>query len=147
MKFLLTTILALAWLILPAADPAGAQVPPALHVQGNQLVDTNGKIVRLLGVNRSGSEYMCVQGFGIFDGTVDAAAIAAITAWHVNTVRVPLNEDCWLGINVSNAYTGNAYQSAIIDFVQALNNAGVYVILELHWSARPARLWPTRHSG
>jgi hypothetical protein len=52
-------------------------------------------------------------------------------------VRVPLNEDCWLGINLpqSNPYIGTPYQQAIVAFVQALNNAGLYVILDLHWNA------------
>jgi len=65
------------------------------------------------------------------------AAIAAITAWHVNAVRVPLNADCWLGINLpaNNPYIGSAYQQAIVAFVQELNNAGLYAILDLHWNA------------
>jgi endoglucanase len=72
----------------------------AVHVQNNHLVDANGNLLRLYGVNRSGSEYACQQGWGIFDGPSDDASIAAIKAWHVNAVRVPLNEDCWLGINL-----------------------------------------------
>src|SRR5215472_14799538 len=80
----------------------------AVHVQDNHLVDANGNVLRLRGVNRSGSEYMCVGGSAVFDGPVDAAAIKA---WHVNAVRLPLNEDCWLGISLpaSNPYIGSAY--------------------------------------
>jgi hypothetical protein len=108
-----------------------------VHVQNNHLVDANGNFLRLFGVDRSGSEYMCIANAGVFDGPVDATAIAAIAAWRVNAVRVPLNEDCWLGINLSdsNPYIGVAYQNAIIAFVRALNNAGMYVILDLHWNA------------
>ena len=51
------------------------------------------------GVNRSGTEYACVQGWGLFDGPNTAQSVAAIARWHVNIVRVLLNEDCWLGIN------------------------------------------------
>jgi Cellulase (glycosyl hydrolase family 5)/FG-GAP-like repeat len=121
----------------PWCETSEAASPLAAHVQNNHLVDANGNVLRLLGVDRSGSEYMCVAGAGVFDGPVDAAAIAAIAAWRVNAVRVPLNEDCWLGINLpdSNPYIGVAYQAAIIAFVQALNNAGMYVILDLHWNA------------
>jgi Cellulase (glycosyl hydrolase family 5)/FG-GAP-like repeat len=123
--------------LAPCCAPTKAASPPAVHVQNNRLVDANGNFLRLFGVNRSGSEYMCVGGYGVFDGPVDAPAIAAITAWRVNAVRVPLNEDCWLGINLpqSNPYIGTAYQQAIVAFVQALNNAGMYVILDLHWNA------------
>jgi hypothetical protein len=118
-------------------ETSEAASPLAVHVQDNHLVDANGNFLRLYGVDRSGSEFMCVAGAGVFDGPVDAAAIAAIAAWRLNAVRVPLNEDCWLGINLpdSNPYIGAAYQNAIIAFVQALNNAGIYVILDLHWNA------------
>jgi hypothetical protein len=120
-----------------SCETSEAASPLVAHVQNNHLVDGNGNVLRLLGVDRSGSEYMCVAGAGVFDGPVDAAAIAAIAAWRVNAVRVPLNEDCWLGINLpeSNPYIGAAYQNAIVAFVQALNNAGMYVILDLHWNA------------
>jgi hypothetical protein len=121
----------------PYCAPTKAASPLAARVQNNHLVDANGDFLRLLGVDRSGSEYICVGGYGVFDGPVDATAIAAIAAWRVNAVRVPLNEDCWLGINLpaSNPYIGSAYQEAIVAFVQALNNAGMYVILDLHWNA------------
>jgi hypothetical protein len=121
----------------PWCETGEAASPPVAHVQNNHLVDANGNFLRLLGVDRSGSEYMCVSGSGVFDGPVDATAIAAIAAWRVNAVRVPLNEDCWLGINLpaSNPYIGAAYQEAIVAFVQALNNAGMYAILDLHWNA------------
>ena len=63
-----------------------------LSVSGNHLVD-NGRTVVLHGVNRSGSEYACWQGWGFFDGASDDASVAAIAAWSSNAVRVPLNED------------------------------------------------------
>jgi aryl-phospho-beta-D-glucosidase BglC (GH1 family) len=54
----------------------------------------------------------------------------------MNVVRIPLNEDCWLGINgVNPAYGGYNYQKAIGDFVQIILNHGMYVILDLHWTA------------
>src|ERR1051325_4101542 len=70
-----------------------------LRVEGNHIVDAAGQEVRLRGVNRSGSEYRCVEHKSIFDGPVDDAAILAMVNWHINSVRIPLNEDCWLGIN------------------------------------------------
>ena len=103
---------------------------------GNRLVNGAGQTVRLLGVDRSGTEYACIQGWGIFDGPSDAASVAAIASWHVNAVRVPLNEDCWLGINgVSSSYGGLVYQQAIVNYVNLLNQDGIYAILDLHWSA------------
>ncbi|MET8945753.1 cellulase family glycosylhydrolase [Streptomyces sp. NPDC004542] len=90
---------------------------------------------RLRGVNRSGAEFMCVQNRGIFDGPVDAASVQAIAKWKTNVVRVPLNEDCWLGINgVNSAYSGSNYRTAISNYVSLLRSYGQSVILELHWS-------------
>ena len=87
----------------------------SLSVHGNHLVNQNGDTVRLTGVNRSGAEYACAEGWGIWDGPTDTdAAIQAMIAWHVNAVRIPLNEDCWLGINgIKPAYSGHNYQSQI----------------------------------
>lgn len=108
----------------------------AVRVQGNHLVGPDGKPVRLLGVNRSGTEYACIQGWGIFDGPSDAASVAAIASWHVDAVRLPLNEDCWLGINgVSPAYGGGAYQRAVEAYVALLTSHHIVAILDLHWSA------------
>jgi hypothetical protein len=61
--------------------------------------DKTNQPVVLQGVSRSGTEFACVGGYGIFDGPNDDASIEAMKAWKINTVRVPLNEHCWLGIN------------------------------------------------
>ena len=84
--------------------------------------------MRLRGVNRSGAEYACAQGWGFFDGPSDSASVAAIASWKANAVRVPLNETCWLAINgVKPAYSGDNYRRAISDFVGRLNRAGLVV--------------------
>jgi endoglucanase len=113
---------------------------PEIHVRHNQLVDATGQSVRLFGVNRSGTEYTCVIGggigAGIFRGPSDRASIAVMASWHINAVRIPLNEDCWLGINgVDPAYSGPKYRNAIVKYVGRLNDAGLIAILDLHWNA------------
>lgn len=101
------------------ARPAAGAVS-GLHVIGNRIVNGAGQTVRLLGVDRSGAEFACIQGWGIFDGPVDNASILVMASWHINAVRVPLNEDCWLGINgAAPAYSGANYRSAITAFVNA----------------------------
>jgi hypothetical protein len=125
----------LAVLVLLAL-PASSAAAPWIGVSGNQLVDQSGKTVRLLGVNRSGAEYQCVEGGQIFDGPTDWASIKAMKSWKINSVRVPLNESCWLGINgVDPHLSGGAYRSAIREYVSGLQRAGLYVILDLHWAA------------
>jgi hypothetical protein len=115
-----------------SAAPPPPAPPLSLRVAGNHLVDGAGNRVQLRGVNRSGTEYACVQGWGIFDGASDEASVAAIAAWHVNAVRIPMNEDCWLAINgINPAYAGTNYQHAIINYVNLLNQHGIYAILDL----------------
>ncbi len=93
-------------------------------------------MVRLLGVNRSGTEYSCQQGYGFFDGPSDAASIRAMRSWQINAVRVPLNETCWLGINgIAPGLGAAAYQATIRAWVDRLERAGLYVILDLHVAA------------
>ena len=109
---------------------------PGLHVVGNQLIDRHGEPLRLLGVNRSGAEYACVQGHDPLAGPSGRRAIAAMTAWRINAVRLPLNEHCWLGINGEPAgYSRARYRAAIRHFVARLHRAGLYVVLDLHWNA------------
>lgn len=122
-----------------AGATAGTPVssaPRGLRVAGNRLVDRNGRVVRFHGVNRSGTEYACVQGWGIFDGPSDARSVKTIAAWHVNAVRIPLNEQCWLGINgVNPAYGGANYRRAIVRYVGLLHQHGMYAELSLMWAA------------
>jgi hypothetical protein len=119
----------------PPTQPPANGTAPALHVSGNKLVDASGATRRLLGVNRSGAEFMCVQGRGIFDGPVDDAAIEAIADWKANTVRIPLNEECWLGLsNVQAQYGGTNYVNAVKDLVDRVEAHGLTPVLELHWT-------------
>ncbi len=55
---------------------AQAAATGALHVEGKRLVGPAGESVVLHGVNRSGTESACVNGWGIFDGPSDAPPIA-----------------------------------------------------------------------
>ncbi len=114
--------------------PSFASAITGLHVVGGAIQNDSGQTITLHGVNRAGTEYMCVQSGNIFDGPSDAASIQAIAAWHTNVVRVPLNEDCWLGINGANP-GGTAYQTAIVNYVNTINSQGLAVVLDLHWSA------------
>jgi hypothetical protein len=117
-----------------------------LRVSGKQLVADSGKgrPIRLLGVDRSGTEYACIEGWGFFDSPHpqridDPTMLKAIKSWDVNAVRVPLNEDCWLGINGPRRYIGAPYRAKIERYVAALHRAGFYVILDLHVAAPGAQ--------
>lgn len=112
--------------------PPGGGPAPALKVSGNQLT-ADGKAYRLLGVNRAGGEFACVQGKGMWDSApVDQASVDAMKTWHIRAVRIPLNEDCWLGL--SGSPSGPAYQQAVKDYVNLLVANGINPILDLHWT-------------
>lgn len=122
---------------LAAGSAVGASsAQKGLHVVGNKLLDAKGRTVHFRGVNRSGTEYACIQGWGIFDGPNGAKSVGAIASWHVNAIRIPLNEQCWLGINgVKPAYGGASYRHAIVRYVNLLHRHNMYAELSLMWAA------------
>jgi hypothetical protein len=87
-----------------AADTTSTAAPQ-LHASGRELVNASGSQVILHGVDRSGTEYLCVQGTGIFAGPSDQASISARKSWSVDAVRIPLNEACWNGESYVNPPT------------------------------------------
>jgi len=119
----------------PAA-PTGPLPKLSIRVVGNKLVDGTGAFIRLRGANHSGTEYACIQGWGIFSGPGDESVFAGMAKWNMNVVRIPLNEDCWLGINgADTTHGGEAYRKAIVNWVQLAHKHNLYAILDLSWTA------------
>jgi endoglucanase len=56
--------------------------------------------------------------------------------WKIRTVRVPLNEECWLGTtsNPVPAYSGAPYQAEVKRYVDLLIQNGITPIVEMHWN-------------
>jgi hypothetical protein len=117
-------------------------------VSGNTFVNGSGKAVQLRGVNLSGMEFVAIQGWDPSDptgaqfGQPNNPKWSALNAWKANIVRIPLNEDSWLGLTctdtggaVHNADPGGNYKQFVANLVQQANTAGIYVILDLHWAA------------
>ena len=122
---------------MAAAGVPASAAGLSIRIAGNHFVDGTGRTVRLLGVNRSGSEYACMANWAFFDGPSNSASIAAMASWNIDAVRVPLNEDCWLGINgAPPAFSGVAYRNEIAGYVNRLHAAGMYAIVDLHWNAQ-----------
>lgn len=114
-------------------------------VDGNRIVDArSGRDFVPRGVNWSSFEYACAQGWGysaldsVTASDPYATTARAIASWGTNTVRLPLNQDCWLGTRgapVSDQYeerTVDGYRSEVHQFVTALNRTGIVVVLDLH---------------
>jgi len=119
-----------------AVGHADAALPLSIEISGNHFINGAGQTVQLVGVDRESTEYACSYGYGYSNGPLDSSDAAAIAAWHANAVRVPLNEDCWLGIDGAPAggLTEQGYREAIRSYVEDLNADGIYAILDLHWT-------------
>jgi hypothetical protein len=131
---------------------AGVHAVQGENGRAGQIVDKNGNVLVLHGADESGTENYCTtwgpppivispQG-GPSPLTQDS--LTAMKSWGLNTVRIPLNEDCWLGINGVAASVGGAnYQAPILAAVNLITQTnGMYAILDLHWSA-PGTTLPT----
>jgi len=119
----------------PVTTPPPSPGVLSVRVSGNKFIDKDGKTIRLVGVNFSGQQYACAEGWGFFDAPATDASIAAMKSWGITAVRVPLNESCVLGINgVKAEYGGANYLKTIGDWVKKLNDNGLYVIVDQHHS-------------
>jgi endoglucanase len=115
-------------------NPAGGGgAAPALHVSGNKLLTASGASYRLLGVNRASAEFACVQGKGMWDSpSPDQSTVDAMKAWNIHAVRIPLNEDCWLG--TFGTPSGTTYQMEVKNYADLLVANGITPIVEMHWN-------------
>jgi endoglucanase len=109
----------------------------SIRADGPRLSDARGNTIQLRGVNVSGFE-----GWGSFGGPApDMPSTSALLDWKVNAVRLPLNEAGWLGLTTvgmgGNTVTPFAatYQATVKAAVAKFTAAGIYTILDLHWSA------------
>lgn len=81
-----------------------------------------------------------MEGIGFYDGPRPSQnEMTTMRTWSINAVRIPLNEDCWLGINYNannQQYFGTPYQNTIKDFVYTyLIPNGITPILDLQFTA------------
>jgi hypothetical protein len=136
----IAAIVMLACSALTAEGRAGGFV----HIKGGHFVGVTGKTLRLIGVDRSGTEYSCSGpvsgggfGYGFFQGPADDRSIKALLSWDVDAVALPLNEACWIGGygGLNPQFTGTRYRAAITHYVKRLNHFGIYVVLRLSGAA------------
>jgi endoglucanase len=125
----------------PVAATGNASL--SVRVEGDHFIDANNVPLQLRGMNASGLEFVAVQGWDASDpwGGV-APNFAAIKTWKANTVRLPLNEASWLGYPcvdgtgaTRNPDPGHNYQATVQKAVADATAAGLYVIVDLHWTA------------
>jgi hypothetical protein len=103
-----------------------AKWPSTVHVQGNRLVDPDGKEVWLQGVNAGGLETLHA------DMQVLKSVVVAIDEWKANAIRLPMNETFWFGRDPTQKDGGKAYREKIDQIITLCANRGAYLILDLH---------------
>lgn len=132
-----------AWFLVAGLFSGGLlwAAPLQLKVSGNQLVTASGGCTfHMKGVDVSGLEYSTTgDGDGAPTTTISGVSMTdypsivneAITVWGANYIRLPLNQDYWMGCNGANQ---TAYQGMVRAVVNACSQNNAYVILDLHWS-------------
>jgi len=143
----LALVAALVGISLPAAATASTPTAPTPVVVGNRIVDSRTNTTWVPhGANWPSFEYACSEGWGYSQDDDTNAAAAAMVSWGINAIRIPLNQNCWLGSDSSDYGTAAGYQAAAAAWVGILNAHGIVVILDLHWSAptgqRASGQWP-----
>ncbi|MGA2552076.1 MAG: glycoside hydrolase family 5 protein [Burkholderiaceae bacterium] len=143
----------------------GGAASPALSIRtsGSHLIDASGATVQLRGVDVSGLESVAIQGWDPANPWGGGTGTATpnwntIKTWGANAVRLPLNEASWLGLTCIDeggigsvvingvktqdvagatiqADPGKNYQATVAASVAGATEAGLYVILDLHWTA------------
>jgi hypothetical protein len=116
----------------PAIEELESRLVPSsaqLQVLGNQLVSTQtGQPVVLRGVNVGG-----LEGFGFAPDMVNNSAAAALDDWQANLLRLPLNQDYWLGDDPG-VVAAATYQAEVDSIVNLAASRGAYVVLDLQVS-------------
>ena len=119
---------------LAAPKPKATAAARPLRVAGSRLVDDAGRVVQLRGVNRSSPETLCIATgrTSYFYGPTDAASVTAIKGWGANAVRLPVNEDCWLGRNgLPVSGTAAGYRAELASYARLLVAGGINVIVDV----------------
>jgi endoglucanase len=149
-------VLALAAMLvgidIPATATASTPTAPSPVVVGNRIVDSRTNTTWVPhGANWPSFEYACSEGWGYSQDDDTNAAAAAMVSWGINAIRIPLNQNCWLGSDSADYGTAAGYQAAVAAWVNILNAHGIVVILDLHWSApigqRATGQWPMADSN
>jgi len=120
--------------------PGQERQAPYVSVVGNRLWGISPVVDAvaprpLAPLARTGAESRCVNGVGIWDGPVDANAVAGLVARGFRAAYISLNEACWLGLSyVDPRYGGEPYRQEVVAYTHRLIAAGITPIVALTWS-------------
>lgn len=102
-------------------SPAPVFMPPRLHLDGADLRDPDGRLVKLRGVNVCAFEFD--REGANWNGAIPALADPA--RWNANVVRMPVNQEWFL--------TDDDYVARVEARLDEAARAGLYVLLDVQW--------------
>ncbi len=98
--------------------------PTMLKVSENQIVDAEGGLVWLQGLNVPSLEWSATGEH------VHKSVVVGIEDWGANVIRLPVKEDFWFGRKQSDG--GQSYRAIVDQAITLAANRGAYVVLDLH---------------
>ena len=124
-------------------SPSPTFIPSGMpHAQGNQIVDAKGQPFLLHGAQIE-SPFNNIkswqQGKRPTQMITSATFQAMVQQWHMNALRLPIS-------NWEYAKFGSAYMSQLDTIVSEANQAGLYVILDLHDDVKSGSPYPSKDS-
>jgi hypothetical protein len=99
--------------------------PGGYYVNGNSVCTAKGAVHLFHGVDRPSLE------FSTNGRNLSPQDFALMASWNANVVRIALNQDFWLA---ASPYYTAAYPVLVDNTVHWAEDAGMDVILDLHWS-------------
>lgn len=94
-----------------------------MYIQGNQILETDGTSVRILGVSRPGLEYRMANLASMIPETMNWD-LDTILSWGGNAVRLPLRDLAWL--------RDPEYRAKVDMWIRAIRDRNMIPILDLH---------------
>ncbi len=111
----------------PKVEPPPAdKLPKALHVDGNQIKDSDGKVVWLQGVAIPGLDWSAGG-----EHILESIGVAT-TQWKANCIRLCVKSSFWNGTGPYQKDGGMGYRQTIDDAVNLCATNGAYLVLDLH---------------
>lgn len=99
-----------------------------LHTEGKYIKTSEGKTIRLTGVNVPSLEWSDAG------ENVLTSIKAAVNDWGANIIRLPVCQDRWFGMTDAQSDSGSSYRNIVDMAIKQANSLGVYIIIDLHWS-------------
>ena len=116
----------------PTPSPSGTPVQRhgALHISGNHIVDSSGKVFMLQGMSTHGIMWSDDSNRYPFSGILSEASLKVLRDdWKCNAVRIAMYTEEWGGYTTG--YAAQAKQKVITGVTNA-TKMGMYVIIDWH---------------